>query len=200
MDEIRNEKMLVVEGNDDVSFFVKLLKELNILGVYVTALGSKNRFNDDLPELQKRPGFSKVTHLGIIRDKDVDNAFESVVNILKRKMGLTNIPTKNGSFASGRPGIGIFIMPGNTVVGTALEDLCLETVENHPAMQCVNDFASCISSLNDGPRNISKARVQAYLAAQPEIANSIGRGAEKNYWNFNSPVFNELKEFMANFK
>lgn len=200
MDEIRNEKVLVVEGKDDVGFFDKLLKELNILDVYINALGGKHKFNDDLPDLEKRPGFPKVTHLGIIRDRDVDQAFESIVNILDRKMGFTNIPSENGQFASGKPKIGIFIMPGNIVAGDSLEDLCLKTVENRPAMQCVEDFASCISLLKDRPRNMSKAKVQAFLAAQPEIANSLGRGAEKGHWKFDSPALCELKEFLANFK
>jgi 5S rRNA maturation endonuclease (ribonuclease M5) len=38
-EEIRNKKVLVVEGKDDIGFFVEVLKKQNILGVYVTGLG-----------------------------------------------------------------------------------------------------------------------------------------------------------------
>ena len=79
-----------------------------------------------------------------------------------------------------------------------IEDLCLKTVEKHPAMQCVNAFAECVSNLDNRPRNISKAKVQAYLAAQAEVAETIGRGAQKGYWDFDSPYLDELKSFLKN--
>ena len=199
-DEIRNKKVMVVEGKDDVGFFVKMLDKLNIFGVYVASLGGKDKFNDDLPDLQKRPAFSDITHFGVIRDQDIDNAFESVANILSRKMGFKNIPSENGQFVSGTPLIGIFIMPGNSIRGKTLEDLCLKTVEDHPAMQCVNEFASCASALENKPKNMAKAKAQTFLAAQPEIVNSVGLGAEKNYWDFDSPSLNELKQFLNNLK
>jgi len=199
-EEIRNEKLLIVEGKDDAKFFVNLLKKLSIEGVYVTALESKSNFNDDIPDLKKRPGFQYVTHLGVIRDKDTDDAFESVKNILIRKMDFQDLPQKNGQFATGTPKIGIFIMPGDSIAGTMLEDLCLKTVENKPAMQCVNDFAMCLDTLDEKPHNLSKSKVQAYLAAQPEIANSAGSGAEKGYWDFNSPELDELRTFLINFR
>jgi hypothetical protein len=34
----------------------------------------------------------------------------------------------------------------------------------------------------------------------PEIVNSVGVGAEKGYWNFESEELNELREFLENFR
>lgn len=199
-EEIRNRKMLVVEGGDDVCFFTTLLKKLNIEGVYVSALDSKHAFNRDLPDIQKRPGFSSLTHLGLIRDKDDDNAFESVKNILQRKLSFETVPNENGEFIRGEPNVGILIMPGSGVEGTMLEDLCLETVKHHGAMTCVDDFMECVFTLENPPLNPAKSRVQAFLAAQPQTASSVGIAAQKGYWNLDSPVLSELKAFLENFR
>jgi hypothetical protein len=202
-EEIRNKKLLVVEGTDDIGFFVEVLKKQNILGVYVTGLGGKYEFNDELPRLTKISGFSNITHFGIIRDKDdksQNDAFESVANTLRRKTNLQNIPTKHGKFDTGKPRIGIFIIPGDSIEGNILEDLCLKTVEKHEAMSCVNEFISCVSKLKTKPKNMSKAKTHAFLAAQQEFANSIGLASEKGYWDFSSPVIDELRQFLDNFK
>lgn len=199
--EILSNKLLVVEGKDDVGFFLKMLDKLNIRSnVLVWGLNGKNQFNNELPRLQKLRGFPEITCLGVIRDQDDDNAFDSVTNILTRKMSFDNVPSKNGEFASGNPKIGIFIMPGNNIKGTMLEDLCLKTVETHPAMKCVNEFISCVSKLAPKPNNITKAKAQTFLAAQPEIANTVGLGAQKSHWDFESPALDELKQFLSNFK
>jgi hypothetical protein len=115
-------------------------------------------------------------------------------------MGFENVPSEDGQFVPGSPKIGIFIMPGNSVDGNMLEDLCLKTVEEHPAMKCVCDFAYCVSGLNNPPKNISKAKCQAFLATQPEIVNSVGLGARKDYWDFDSPALDELKQFLENLR
>jgi len=86
-----------------------------------------------------------------------------------------------------------------------LEDLCLKTVENYKAMTCVNEYTSCISALESIPKNIPKAKVQVFkaqvfLAAQPEIVDSVGLGAQKKYWDFESSALDELKKFLIKLK
>lgn len=206
---INSKKVLAVEGKDEKNFFNALLKHMNITGIDIREVGGKTQFPDKLPALVKASGFfladgsSFVTHLAVIRDKDEGNAFKSIVNIVK-KTGLIP-PTKHSEFSNGKPKVGIFIMPGEAIDGTALEDLCLKTVENHKAMACVNKYASCILALELVPKNIPKAKVQvfkaqAFLAAQPVIVDSVGLGAQKKYWDFESPALNELKSFLAKLK
>ena len=199
-EEIRNNKIIAVEGAGDVGFFVALLKKMKIKGVYVTALNGKNNFNKDLPDLQKRPGFSDVTHFAIIRDKNGDDAFKSVCNILVDKMNFANVPVGNGQFASNIPRVGIFIMPGDEIKGNMIEDLCLKTVEGYPAMVCVNEFASGVSKLEKPPKSLSKTKTQAFLAAQENITNTIGLGAQKGYWDLDSSCLDELKAFLENMR
>lgn len=201
---IRAKKILGVEGKDEKSFFTALLKHLKISDYQIEPVGGKDQFPKKFPALLKTSGFFApdesplVTHVAIVRDKNEDEAFKSISNIVATA-GLKP-PTKHSTFSDGNPKVGIFIMPGHKVKGTMLEDLCLKTVENHPAMKCVNEFASCASALETKPKNISKAKAQTFLAAQPEIVNSVGLGAQKNYWDFESPALDELKQFLSNLK
>jgi len=206
---IKSKKVLAVEGSDEENFFDSLLKHMNITDFDIHKVGGKNQFPKKIPALLKTRGFFApdesplVTHLGIVRDKDEDEAFKSISNIIAT-VGLKP-PTKQSTFSDGTPKVGIFIMPGNKVEGTMLEDLCLKSVENHPAMKCVDEFASCVSALPISPKNISKAKVhvfkaQVFLATQPEVVDSVGLGAQKKYWDFESPALDELKQFLSNLK
>ena len=86
-----------------------------------------------------------------------------------------------------------------------LEDLCLETVKDRPAMKCVDEFSSCVSALKSPPKNISKSKTQVFkaqvfLATQPKIVDSVGLGSQKGYWNFEAPCLVELKAFLSHLK
>ncbi len=192
---ITKRNVLAVEGEDERNFFDAVLHQMSILDVQIEPVGGKNRFKDKFPALLRMQGFDAVKYLAVVRDKDEDNAFESIANIVKAA-GLTP-PSASGRFSDGAPRVGIFIMPGQGVYGTMLEDLCLETVKNHPAMDCVGPFAECIQGLTHPPRSPSKAKCQAFLAAQVEIANAVGVGALKGYWNLNSPALDGLKAFLS---
>lgn len=206
---ITSRNVLAVEGQDEKNFFDRLLQHIRLKSVQIESVGGKIQFKKRLPALLKTTGFfradgsSFVEHLAIIRDKDEDDAFKSVANIAA-KTGLTP-PDRHGEFSKAKPKVGIFIMPGNTVDGTMLEDLCLRTVDDHRAMDCVKKFASCVAELPDPPKIMSKAKTQVFkaylfLAAQPEVVDCVGLGAQKDYWNLDSPVLSELKEFLLHMK
>lgn len=209
LSSINSKKVIAVEGKDEINFFNALLRHMNITDFDIREIGGKDQFPKKLPALLKARGFylgdgsSFVTHLAIIRDRDEDKAFKSIATIVANA-GLKP-PTKHSEFSNGSPKVGIFIMPGETIDGTMLEDLCLKTVENHKAMTCVNEYASCISALEPTPKNIPKSKVQifkaqVFLAAQPEIVDSVGLGAQKKYWDFESHALDELKEFLIKLK
>lgn len=150
------------------------------------------------------PGFSDVEFLAIIRDANpnAEAAFQSIKDVIRKqkKVGLNFEPPSNiNEFAGVKPKLGIFIMPGNSDKGM-LEDLCLKTVENHPAMKCVKSFIDCVINLKKTPKNIAKAKAQAFLAAMPEVANRVAIGAQKGYWNFDSDELTELKLFLENLR
>ena len=99
----------------------------------------------------------------------------------------------------GKPNVGIFIMPGDFKNGM-LEDLCLRTVKDNPAVKCAETFIECALKLEAPPRNIAKAKAQAFLAAMPDIVSSVGLGAEKRYWDFNSDELKNLRNFLNEFE
>lgn len=201
---ITSKILLAVEGRDEKNFFEKLLPSIGINDFQIEDIGGKDQFKDKFPVLLLRPGFyaadktSMVTHVAIIRDKDEDEAFVSIKKIVEQS-GLIP-PDENGKFSNSTPKVGIFIMPGSKIKGTMIEDLCLKSVQPHPAMGCVKAFSECIAKLTKPPKNMSKAKVQAYLAAQPDIAESLGVGAKKGYWDFESSTFDELKTFLSHLK
>lgn len=192
---IREKKVLAVEGKDEVNFFEALLKHLGIAGFEIRDVGGKDQFKKKLPALVHTSGFSDVEVLVVVRDAegDADAAFDSVRNVLRDQR--LEPPDRINQFSNGNPRIGVFIMPGNSDTGM-LEDLCLKTVGEHPAMECVNAFIDCASGLNNPPKIMAKAKAQVFLAAMPKIANSVGVGAQKGYWNFNSDELNDLRSFM----
>ena len=147
--------MIAVEGKDEVNFFNALLKYAGIADFDVYEVGGKHQFKNKLPALVRMSGFADVEVLAIIRDADNDanGAFESIRNILKKEK--LKPPIQTNQFAKGSPKIGIFIMPGNSDTGM-LEDLCLKTVEHHPAMACVESFIDCVSNLENPPNRNNK--------------------------------------------
>ncbi|MBL7092356.1 hypothetical protein ISS22_00135 [candidate division KSB1 bacterium] len=178
---IRKKKVLAVEGDDEINFFDSLLKYLGISDIEIRKVGGKDQFKNKLPALVESSGFfDNVEVFAVIRDANADAnaAFASVKNILK-KLNL-NPPTQMNKFANNGIKLGVFIMPGNSAEGM-LEDLCLNTVQQHPKMTCVNEFIECIFKLEDPPKNLAKAKAQSFLSAIPIIANSIGIGAKKGY-------------------
>ncbi|MFC2155570.1 DUF3226 domain-containing protein [Acidobacteriota bacterium] len=192
--------LLVVEGKDEVNFFEALLREIGMNeNVDVRETEGKDKFKELMPAFTITTGFNLIEKIAVIRDADnnSNDAFKSVIDVLK-KNGLKP-PKKPGEFSRGIPSVGVFIMPDNTSTGM-LEDLCLDTVMDHPAMKCVDTFIDCVRDLKEPPKNISKSKVQAYLAAKPEIKNSLGVGAQKGYWDLKSKNLRPLISFLEQLK
>jgi len=191
-------KLILVEGKDEIYFFNALLNHLGITDIEVRDVEGKNNFRNKLQVFKKyQKNFDQLKTLAFIRDANNDgaeNAFQSIKNDIRAVMG-QNIPQEMKQFTNMNPRIGIFIMPNNHDQGT-LEDLCLKTIENDPVNSYIENFIQQISRLEIKPKNISKAKVQIFLATRKYPVNSLGIGACKKYWNFDSPVLNELKEFI----
>lgn len=194
-EKIEKLKLLAVEGKDEINFFSALLQHLEIDDIQLEGVGGKYQFRHKIPALIKIPGFSEITSLGIIRDadEDVENAFRSISDLVRRN-NLTP-PNNPNEFSDANPRVGIFLMPDNANTGM-LEDLCLHCIEDPQINPCIDNYISCIEEHGYKPGNLSKAKSQVYLAAMSEIANSVGVGAQKGYWDFNSPSLSQLIDFL----
>jgi len=196
--KIEKEKLLIVEGRDEEEFFYALLKKLKIDDVQVAGVGGKTKIKSNLKTLKTTdPFFDRVTSLGIVRDADnnFNDAFISVQNALKAadlpcpKKPL--IPTKT------LPKVTIMILPPGKSRG-ALEDICLESVKDDPAILCVNDYFGCLDAKDVGRpvKDCAKAKARVFLSSRKEPTLRLGEAAKKGYWPFNASEFDSVRKFL----
>ena len=194
---IEKNKILLVEGKDEVTFFKALFKKKNMEDIQVKSTNGKDDFKNDFVTLKNTPGFEKVTSLAIIQDADSDpqSRFNSICSTLKKCR--LSVPDKIGLFTESTPKIGIFIIPDGKSEGM-LESLCLSTVESKEkeTMKCIDEFMECIEIKSKKPKNKDKSRLQAFLAAVPKNPRSLGEAAKMDYWNFDSDKLDPLLEFV----
>ena len=189
-------KLLIVEGKDEECFFCALIEHLRIDGIQVAGIGGKDKLRVNLKGLIKDPEFRKVISLGVVRDADANPAasFQSVRESL-RDSGLPN-PKKPLFFTQGLPRVTVMIIPSHKQKG-ALEDLCLEAVSEDPALMCVDQYFACLAQQRINPtKNLSKAKVQVFLASQEDPTLPLGISAQKGYWPLDSKAFAAVKGFL----
>jgi hypothetical protein len=195
--EIQKARLLIVEGRDDEEFFDALVNRLGRQDIQVAGIGGKTKLRARLKALVKDPAFEGVQVLAIVRDADADpkSAFESVKDALKAA-GLPS-PRRAMSVAKGHPKTGVMILPSIDKKGE-LENLCLEAVINDPAMDCTEDFFDCLQKKGGARRkkDVAKAKVRVFLAAQEDPTLPLGLAAKKGYWPLDHPAFGRVKRFL----
>jgi hypothetical protein len=196
---IKQSRLLVVEGVDELNFFQSLIRHTGISGIQVLPIGGKAKLQDKLKLLKSSPNFEAVMTIGVVRDSDNDpeSAFKSVRSAL-RNAGLS-VPKRVLTFSDGDPRIMVMVMPPNKE-GTnhMLEDLCLEAVKDDPAMRCVDQYIECLKEQNitHTDNRTAKARLHAFLASQREPDLRLGEAAQAGYWPWDQPTFDPVKGFL----
>jgi len=211
LDKPNKPKQLIVEGRDAEEFFSALLRKIGLAEeIQIQNFGGVNQLASFLQEFQyflqavrQAPGsegllVQEIISLGIVRDTEresgPEDAFSSVCRALNG-IGLT-APGQIGIFEGSNPRVGVLILPDAKKRGM-LETLCLRSVADHPAMQCVNEYFDCVKEqLGKLPKNMDKARVQAFVAAKPKYVPHLGLAAHRGYWPWDSPVFDHVKQFL----
>ena len=167
LEPVTRSKVLIVEGKDEQRLFSVLLDRLNLSNFDVRPLGGRDKLRPNLEALKKTSGFADhVVSLGVVRDADQNatRAFESVADAL-RTAGFERPPAPL-TFSGDAPRVGVLILSADGSQGM-LEDLCLQSVADDPAMSCVDDYWACIRERAPRlPTNPSKSRVRAFLASQ----------------------------------
>jgi hypothetical protein len=78
-----------------------------------------------------------------------------------------------------------------------LETLCLQAVSSDPVMPCIDQYLQCVRDLaGTEPSNPSKAYLHTFLASRPEPGLLLGQAAHRNYLPWDSPAFNDVKQFI----
>lgn len=196
---LTSDRLLLVEGKDEVNLTNSMLCRWNIGGVQVVNVGGRYQFQDRLDALlsQARARRLQLSALGVLRDADdsPQSALQSVTGAL-HSVSLP-APNSQGAFMRGAPSVGIFILPDGESRGS-VEGLCWASVKDTPAAQCSTSYLKCLEDSEAlKSRNTSKTLVHAYLAAQEDPYARVGEGALKGYWPIDHPVFDPLKRFVC---
>ncbi len=193
---ITEPNILIVEGDEDKMFFEALIQHLGLRRIQVMPIGGKTQLRPNLRSLCNLEGFpTRVRSLGIIRDADDDPqaAFQSVRGALQS----VNLPVPDRPLVrvGSNPSVAVMMVPDINTPG-ALEDLCLQAVDNDRAKPCVEQYFDCLKQRGLLPKNISKAKIQAFLASRLEAGKRLGEAAQAGYWPWDSSAFDQLKKFL----
>jgi len=190
-------------GKDDVQGFDRvrnaILSRLEPSEIEVKDFGGNEDLRDFLSAVWNAPGArTTVEAIGIVRDaeSDADSALRSVSRAI-RALGL-NPPESPLQVVGAKPRIGILILPPGEPNGM-LEDVCLDAVHGDPAMQCVEEYLTCVQkSVECWPnRNPSKAKAQAFLASRARPGLLLGEAAARGEWNWEHPTYSPIKKFIC---
>jgi len=196
--EINKAKQLLVEGKDAKIFFEALLSNLDITEIQIQNYGGIDELKGFLNQFSKAPGFQeKVESIGIIRDAEnrFKSAFQSIGSALN--MAGFSVPQRPQQKTESQPCISVFILPDNKTKGM-LETLCNRSVDKDPAMVCVDTYFDCLKENSVKlPKKIEKARLQTFMASKKKVPRLIGIAAKQNIWPWDSPVFENIKQFLS---
>lgn len=193
--EIKQPNVVVVEGREEEVFFGAIIKHLGLQNIQVIELGGKTNFRARLKALSL-VFRERVVSLTVVRDANAnpDAAFQSVQDALKA----AKLPVPERPFVpvGERPWVAVMILPEEGAPGM-LEDLCLRAVVQDPAMHCVKQYFECLQQEKlTLPANMSKAKVQVFLASRQKAGLRLGEAAEASYWPWDAKAFEQVRDFL----
>ncbi len=201
--EIRQPRLLLVEGNDDIHFFRRIIERRGDEGVQIIEFGGKDQLGDFLTDIlvPRIRATNIVRIIGVVRDADdyYDHAFQSVADSLRRA-GLP-IPAEpmvsaNGVLDGAVILSSVYIMPDNASPGD-LETLCLEAVQDSPAMACVESYMECLKAQGQSIQHERKARLHAFLASNTDDHTlQPGQAIDAGIIPWDSPAFDDVHKFL----
>ncbi|MCH8062701.1 MAG: hypothetical protein IH861_09370 [Chloroflexi bacterium] len=195
--EIKEPKILVVEGYDDQRLISALINKIDIPDIQIIILGGINNLRPYLNALVISPGFQDIVQaLGIVRDAD-DNSLDKLHSVQDAlQAAKLPVPDRPLQPAGRNPKTAILILPHDKQ-GGALEDVCLASVEADAVINCVEEYMDCVQEkVETPPNNVAKAKVQTFLASRIRPGLRLGEAAEADYWDLNHSSFEPLKEFL----
>ena len=196
---ISTDRLLLVEGKDEVNLFDALMKSCfdKDPGVQVIVAGGRDGFPRNIQAIRLAAmSRSTLRCIAVVRDADDEarGAFQSVCAHI-RNAGYVPPPNHAG-FSDATPSIGVFIVPDGLGRG-AMETLCRRSVEGTNAAPCVDEYLRCLERHDAmGSRNADKSFAHAYLAAMEDPVARVGEGAQQGVWSFESPAFAALARFL----
>lgn len=204
--DIRQPKLLIVEGSHECDFFTAWLKVLELNNIQVMPIGGKTLLPNSLASLVKQRPFldGYVSSIVIVRDAD-DNpggAFDSVCSALQQA-GLP-VPVRCLEMTSSRtPAVAIVVVPAETQNG-ALEELLIETVADDPVLALTRAFidnaVTILRASNyrepPAPHKLGKAKIHAFLSTFTDPDKHLGTAAKAGVWQYEHKALASLLKIL----
>ncbi len=202
---IEKEKLLLVEGQDEVSVFSELLNILAITDIQIIECGGNIQLKSKFPALVKSFGFADVKSYAIVQD--ADNSFAGTLSRVQALLKTCGepVPVSAEVFVEKNARrVGIFILPRHGATGM-LEDLYLDTLAGSSVLECVDSCveelrAKCPPTNQKGhygiSQNTAKVRTLGTFMATAVPHNRLGIAAKDGYWNLTHGAMNALTAFV----
>ena len=189
-------KLLLVEGVDEVRLFGALAKNIGLDDVRIRDYGGRDRLRAVLRTVVEVES-PNLQSLGIVMD--ADDSAASAGDRVRGALSAASLPVPaaplRSAAAGGSPKTCYLILPPDGETG-ALEDVCLASVAEDPAMGCVDGYFDCVERTpSGGPRArwAAKAKVHAFLSSRERPDLRLGEAAERGVLRFSDPAFDSLK-------
>ena len=200
---LEHPRLLLVEGRDDYWFFRRIIERRRNDAIQIVEFGGKDKLGEFLTNalVPRVRATDMIRIIGVVRDADslYDRAFQSVGDSLRRAglpIPLAPLTYADGMLDGAAIRVATYIMPDNGSPGD-LETLCLDAVQSAPAMTCVDHYFDCLQSISQVPAQESKARLRAFLAANPDDPTLLtGNAIAAGVIPWNSPAFAGVHQFL----
>ena len=207
------ERVLLVEGKDDFSFFLTLLKELELdKTIRIYCYCGKDNLAQGISNVVQDDRFEELKHLGIVRDADFNtdalrSVRSSIDEVNRENSKELAKPNNQMDPAGDTPLVSAFILPDEGVEGM-LEDLVLSAYSEDPVSSCVEDYFACLGehSISLNRNALPKAKVRVFIAGKVVDDEGFGKDRDSwemryafrsDWWSWDSPAFNKVKAYLT---
>lgn len=196
-------RVLIVEGYSDQLFYLAVLKSLKKEKlVFVKRMGGKQNLRLNLETFLTPQLLADKTHIAVIVDAD-DQAEGTVISLSTRLAEITKqeIPPP-GQWTAGSPRIGLFIAPDAATTGE-IETLAWRAWSANPSHSVekghIEEYIANMKEAGRIAKSPDKGLVGAMLAVLNDEDPRLGAGAREGIFDFTSPEFAALREFLNGF-
>lgn len=206
--KIESSKLLLVEGIEDLHLIEEIIQYMvenesgceNLSSIQLWNYDGADNLKTNLKLIRSsREYHTLLSTIAITSDaeSDANRKFQSITTRLKDNK--YSVPLDQLAATESNPSVILLIIPSDGQ--GMIEDVCLRSVCDDPAMVCVDNFFKCLNSSLpqnglDLPTNCSKARLQAFLASRKKAGLRMGTAAKKKLFPFNDPAFDEIKQLL----
>ena len=176
-----------------------LVRHLGISDIQVIQYKSKYNLRTFLRTFTALSGFASVKSLAVVAD--VNSNRNGAEDRIRDALSAVNLPSPREPLkllSQDNMRVCYLVVPHEAESGM-IEDVCLDSVQADPAIDCVDQYFECIKQTNvRGPREVwlAKARLHAFLASRERPDLRLGEAADAGIWDFEADAFRPLKTLL----